>query len=193
MLKVGLTGGIGTGKSMVAAVFATLGVPVFNADEAARHVMHHNADVKAAIIKLFGEHVYHNGEIVKKTVSDIVYKDGAKLELLNAIVHPATISYSKEWMQCQTAPYIIKEAAIFFESGSNNEMDIMIGVSAPLKLRIQRIIKRSGLGEDKIKTIMNSQLDNDEKMARCNFIITNDDVLPVIPQVLPLHNIFMKG
>ncbi len=192
MLKVGVTGGIGSGKSVVCRVFASLGIPVFNADDAARHLMEHDEALKRSIVDALGADAYRNGLPDRERIAAIVYADAAKLAALNAIVHPATIQYAAQWMAAQTAPYIIKEAAIFFESGSYKEMDVMIGISAPAHVRINRVMQRSRHSEEKVKSIMAQQMDEAEKMSRCDYVIVNDDVQAILPQVLQLHEVLLK-
>ncbi len=187
MLHVGITGGIGSGKSIVCQVFESLGVPVFNADNAARYLMEHDAVIKQGVIDILGPDVYRNGKLDKGKISTAIFNAPEKLTQFNALIHPATIAYSRAWMQQQTTPYVLKEAAILFESGTDKELDYIIGVAAPQELRIKRVIARSGHTREKVLAIIASQMDENEKMARCNSIITNDDLQPVIPQVLALH------
>jgi dephospho-CoA kinase len=187
MLKAGITGGIGSGKTIVCQVFTTLGIPVFYADEAARYLMENDVALMHDIAELLGEDVYIKGKLDRAKVSAIIYNQPGKLAQINALVHPATISYSHQWIQQQTAPYIIKEAAIFFESGSYSEMDIMIGVRAPLLLRVKRAMDRSNLSSEQVMAIVSKQMDEDEKMKRCDYVINNDDVAAVLPQVLAIH------
>lgn len=187
MLKVGVTGGIGSGKSVVCEIFKTLGVPVFNADEAARYLMENDTTLVQGIQWLLGDDVYVDGKLNKNKVSGIIFKNPEKLEKLNKLVHPATISYANTWMNSQSAPYVIKEAAIFFESGSNKDVDVMIGVSAPKELRITRAMERNNIPREKVLDIMSRQMDEEEKMKRCDYVITNDGVSPILPQVLRLH------
>lgn len=191
MLKVGITGGIGSGKSIVCQVFATLGIPVFNADTTARYLMENDRALADNISSLLGD-VYDKGKLNRAKVSSIVFKDPAKLEQLNALVHPATIQYAKNWFESQVTPYVIKEAAIFFESGSHADMDVMIGVSAPEELRINRSITRSKLSRTQVLDIISHQMNEDEKMKRCDYIIVNDDTTAVLPQVLQLHNTLLS-
>src|SRR5690349_14992032 len=127
MLKVGITGGIGSGKTTVCRIFLLLGVPVFYADEAARWLMDHDAALIDSIKALLGPEVYAGGQLNRVAVSALVFNDPERLQRLNALVHPAAIRYAAQWMAAQQAPYAIKEAAIFFESGSHKDMDIMIG------------------------------------------------------------------
>lgn len=191
MLKVGITGGIGSGKSIVCQVFHTLGIPVFNADLAARELVNTDPALIQAIKRLFGPDIYINGKLDRQEVSAIVFKEPVKLKQLNALVHPATIAYGKAWMEKQTTPYVIKEAAIFFESGSYKDMNVMIGVFAPKELRIQRAIQREGMSLEKVRERMASQMDEEEKMKRCDYVIINDGVYPVIPRVNELHQLLL--
>jgi dephospho-CoA kinase len=192
LLKIGVTGGIGSGKSVVCKVFESLGIPVFRADDAARYLMEHDAALKAGIAALLGAEVYVAGALDRKRISDIVFRDPRKLQQLNALVHPVTIRYGKEWINTQKSLYIIKEAAIFFESGSNKEMDVMIGVSCPLETRIARVMARGGQSREKVLEIIAKQMDQDEKMKLCDHVVINDDITPVIPQVVALHDRFIK-
>jgi dephospho-CoA kinase len=191
MLKVGVTGGIGSGKSVVCEVFKTLGIPVFNADEAARHLMENDITLIQQIQFLLGDDVYESGKLNREKVSAIVFDKPDKLLQLNSIVHPAVISYANAWMESQVAPYVIKEAAIFYESGSYKDVEVMIGVSAPKELRIQRTMVRSKISREKVLAIMDKQMDDDEKMKRCDYVITNDDASPVLPQILRIHELLL--
>lgn len=192
MLKVGITGGIGSGKSMVCQVFSTLGIPVFYADEAARTLMESDEELVALLQQLLGPDVYHDGTLDRKKVSALVFHNPELLEQVNALVHPATTAYAQRWLQNQQAPYVLKEAAIFFESGTYREMDRMIGVSAPAELRLKRTMKRGSMTGGQVIAIMSMQMDEEEKMHRCNHIVINDDLQPVVPQVLALHRQFLE-
>jgi len=192
MLKVGITGGIGSGKTTVCQVFRTLGIPVFHADLAGKHLMEHDAGIKAGIKDLFEEDVYPGGVLDRERIATLVFKDPTLLTALNQIIHPAVIRYGNEWMAAQNAPYVLKEAAIFFESGSYKEMDVMIGVYAPQKLRILRAAKRDMVTQDRITNRMSFQMNEEEKMARCDYVITNDDRTAVLPQVLQIHELLLQ-
>jgi len=187
MLKVGITGGIGSGKSIVCQVFSTLGIPVFRADDTARYLLEYDPLVVAQVKSLLGAAVYTNGQPDRAAIAAIVFQHHEKLQQLNAILHPATIAYGLQWMELQKAPYTIKEAAIFFESGSYKDMDVMIGVYAPEELRIARAMQRTGATHADIQSRIAQQMNEDEKMKRCNYVITNDDRTAVIPQVLAIH------
>ncbi|GAA4469339.1 dephospho-CoA kinase [Nemorincola caseinilytica] len=191
-LRVGITGGIGSGKSIVCRVFATLGIPVLSADDTSRHLLDHDITVKQAIMQALGTDTYINGCPDREKIAAIVYRDPQKLQQLNAIVHPATIRYADEWLQRHSTLYVIKEAAIFFESGTHTGMDVMVGISAPRELRIQRAMQRGGTTREKIESIMARQMDEDEKMRRCDHVIINDDATAILPQVLHLHHILLS-
>ncbi|HEX5668597.1 MAG TPA: dephospho-CoA kinase, partial [Chitinophagaceae bacterium] len=149
-IKVGLTGGIGSGKSTVARIFEALGVPVYYADEAAKNLYRSDPVLRQAIIDQFGPEAYAEGELNRKYISGIVFSSPEKLEILNSLVHPATIKDAEKWLLAQTAPYAIKEAALIFESGSHRDLDHVIGVFAPESLRMKRVMARDKVTEDDI-------------------------------------------
>ncbi len=186
-LRIGLTGGIGSGKSTVAKVFEVLGIPVYYADEAARHIMNADPHLREQIIQQFGPGAYDNGLLNRKYLAGIVFNDPTKLELLNSLVHPATIRDGEKWMQQQITPYAVKEAALIFESGSQSQLDYVIGVSAPDALRIHRTMQRDHITREDVIARMNKQVKQVIKMRLCDFVIYNDEQQPVIPQVLKLH------
>ena len=187
MLKIGLTGGIGSGKSTAAKIFEVLGIPVYYADDAAKQLMNEEGPLKQQIQKIFGAAAYKNGELDRKYVADIVFKKPDKLQLLNALVHPATINDAQKWMQRQRTSYAIKEAALIFESGAQQQLDYVIGVYAPTSLRIQRTMQRDGITEEEVMARINKQLDETSKMQLCDFVIINDEEQLLIPQVVELH------
>ncbi|MFM2326431.1 MAG: hypothetical protein RIR31_633 [Bacteroidota bacterium] len=187
MIKVGITGGIGSGKSTVAKVFEVLGIPVYYADDAAKRLMNEDDNLKQKIQALFGEAVYKNGLLDRKQLAAIVFNAPEKLSLLNSVVHPVTIADAEQWMLHQTTPYAIKEAALIFESGAQQQLDYVIGVYAPAPLRIQRSMQRDGITRDEVIARMNKQIDDNIKMRLCNFVITNDEQELLIPQVIALH------
>jgi dephospho-CoA kinase len=192
MLKIGLTGGIGSGKSTVARIFEVLGIPVYYADEAARCIMNGNEQLKAQITAVFGEAAYTNGVLNRAWLGATVFNDNKKLERLNALVHPVTIADGEQWMQRQSAPYAVKEAALIFETGSQRYVDYVIGVSAPSSLRLLRAMKRDESSKEKVEAVMSRQLDESIKMKLCDFVITNDEQQAVLPQVMELHEELLK-
>jgi dephospho-CoA kinase len=187
MLKVGITGGIGSGKSVVCQVFETLGIPVFNADQAAKKLMETDALLINRIKETLGEASYTGNIPNRDIISTIVFQNPEKLQQLNALVHPTVLQYGAQWMAAQKAPYVIKEAAIFFESGSYKEMDIMIGVFAPKLILLQRTLQRGNLTEQEVLQRMASQMNEDEKMKRCDYVITNDGNTAILPQIIKLY------
>lgn len=187
MLKIGITGGIGSGKSTVAKLFEVMGIPVYNADDAAKRLMNEDEKLKASIKQLFGEAAYTNGLLNRKYIADIVFTNPQKLETLNAIVHPITLQDAELWMSKQHSPYAIKEAALIFESGAQEQLDYVIGVYAPAPVRIQRTMQRDGVTREAVLARMNKQINETIKMRLCDFIITNDEQQLLIPQVIELH------
>ncbi len=187
MLRVGLTGGIGSGKSTVARIFEELGVPVFYADQAARVLLETDPVLREKIIFHFGADTYQNGMPDRKRIAQIVFSDPAKLALLNSFTHPATLAAADEWMQRQTFPYTIKEAALMFESDAWKQLDAVIGVSAPEELRIRRVMQRDEVTREAVLARISKQMNEEEKMKRCDFILYNDELQPLVPQVLALH------
>jgi dephospho-CoA kinase len=192
MLKIGLTGGIGSGKTTVAKIFETLGVPVYYADDVAKQLMQEDNVLKQSIINIFGKDSYTtDGKLNRLYLSSTVFSNPHQLERLNAIVHPATIQHAEQWMQQQQAPYVIKEAALIFESGSQSILDYVIGVYAPQALRIKRTIKRDNIDKDKVLQRMQNQIDENIKMRLCDRVIQNDDRHSLMQQVLIVHETLM--
>ena len=187
MLKIGLTGGIGSGKSTVAKVFEVLGIPIYYADEAAKRLMNADEELKEKIKLQFGNEVYKNRQLDKKYLADIVFTSPEKLALLNALVHPATLKDAERWMQKQTTPYCIKEAALIFESGAQQNLDYVIGVTAPAPLRILRTMQRDGVTREAVTARMDKQMDDIIKIKLCDFVIKNDEQEMLLPQILELH------
>lgn len=187
MLKIGLTGGMGSGKTTVSRIFSVLGIPVFYADDVAKQLMNEDESLKKKIIQLFGENAYQDNELNRKFIAGIVFNDKFKLEQLNAVVHPVTIAAAANWINKQTSPYIIKEAALMFESAAAVHLDYVIGVYAPQHLRLQRVMQRDNVKREDVLARMNSQIDETIKMKLCDFIIVNDEQQAVLPQVISLH------
>ncbi len=187
MLRIGLTGGIGSGKTTVAKIFEVLWVPVYYADDVAKVLMNEDEKLKQQIIYHFGIEAYQNNQLNRSYLATIVFNNSEKLALLNSLVHPITISDAAKWIKKQTALYIIKEAALLFESGANKHLDYVIGVNAPKELRMKRILNRDTSTEVAVKARMDKQMNEEEKLGRCDFIIINDESELLIPQVLKLH------
>ncbi len=192
MIKVGLTGGIGSGKTTTAKIFELLGVPVYYADDAAKKIMNEDKQLKAAIQKQFGEESYRDGELDRNYLASKVFNDSFQLEILNSLVHPATIRDASNWTSQQTTVYTIKEAALIFESGAAEGLDYVIGVSAPSQLRIKRTMERNNVSYDEVVKRMNKQLDEKIKMKLCDFIVQNDEQQLLIPQIIELHQKLLR-
>ncbi len=191
MLKVGVTGGIGSGKTTVCRIFETLGIPVYYADDRAKWLMAHDPELKAAITGLFGAGAYSpEGALNRKYIANIVFRNSEKLEALNGLVHPAVFADGERWNEAQQqkgAPYTIKEAALIFESDSHQALDKVITVTAPEALRIERVMERDGADREAIRARMARQLPEVEKAARSDYVIINDGRHSLIQQVLKIH------
>lgn len=194
MLRIGLTGGIGSGKTTVAGIFEVLGIPVYYADTAAKRLMNENEVLRKELQNEFGKKIYPNGKLDTKLLADIVFNDEQRLQLLNSLVHPATIEDAENWISKQTtSPYIIKEAALLFESGSNKNLHFVIGVSAPLELRIKRAMVRDKITRSEVMARINKQMSEEKKLSLCDFVIINNEEQMLIPQVLELDQKFLHG
>ena len=188
MLKIGLTGGIGSGKSTVAKVFKTLGIPVYHADLEARRLMENNPKLVELIKHHFSEKAYENRILNRSYISSIVFNDKKKLDLLNSLVHPFTIEDGKQWMERQKSAYAIKEAALIFESGSQREFDLIIGVYAPETLRIFRTMQRDHIDKTIVKSRMQNQIKEEIKMKLCDEVLINNEQELLLPQIINLHH-----
>ena len=191
-LKIGLTGGIGSGKTTVAKIFELLNVPVYYADAASKRLSQTDKELMTNLKRHFGEDIYTNEQLNRQKLAAIVFNDKNKLELLNSLVHPPTIRDAEEWIKKQTTPYVIKEAALLFESGSAAGLDYIIGVATPAHIRIKRAMNRDGVSREEVISRMNRQIDETIKMRLCDFIVTNNEQELVIPQVLALHEKFLQ-
>lgn len=188
MIKAGLTGNIGSGKTAVAAIFKILRIPVYNADEQAREIMH-SSEVLNKIVKLFGKAIMDENENPeKKKIAEIVFADKEKLEKLNRIIHPLVIDDFEQWMKEQkNSSYIIMESAILFETNYSSLFDKIIFVSAPMSLRLKRVMDRDKDNTEHVKKRMSQQLPEKDKIKKADFVILNNDRKALIPQVLSIH------
>jgi dephospho-CoA kinase len=189
MLKVGITGGIGSGKTTVCKILESLGIPVYYADERAKLLMSSDRSIKTKIKKLLGKEAYfRNGRLNRKYISSKVFVDKSLLEELNSIVHPAVADDSNAWFLSQiNYPYAIKEAALLVESGSYKELDHIILVTASEEIRIQRVIKRDKISQDAVRARMSKQLSDEEKKKYCDLVLINDGQSPLLPQIHKIH------
>lgn len=192
MIRVGITGGIGSGKSYVARIFSHLGVPVFNSDIAGRTLLENDPDVKKQIRNSISEAVFEGDQINRKALGAIVFKDPGKLHLLNKIIHPAVNRRYEEWVRQTDYPYHLKEAAILIESGFHKGLDHLILVIAPVDERVARVRNRDNATEDSVRERMKHQLSDEEKLKYADHVIDNADGKMLLPQVLHLHTMFSK-
>ncbi len=185
---VGLTGGIGSGKTTVAKVFKTLNIPVYNSDIEAKKLMNSNSKIKKQLISEFGNNVYVNNILNKKYLANIIFNNKQKLEIVNSIVHPVVKEHFKKWASLQTSPYVIKENAILFESGMQKDVNSIITVISPIEIRIQRVINRDNTTYKDVNARIKNQISDEEKIKKSDFVIINDDKQLIIPQILAIHN-----
>ncbi len=187
ILTVGITGGIGVGKTTVAKVFTLLGVPLYNADERAKLLVHENLNLKKSIIELMGVQAYFpDGRYNTTHIKQQIFSNNILLNQLNQLIHPAVSVDFARWVSKQSGTYVLKEAALLVESGSYKELDWLIVVTAPMSIRLQRIQQRDCRSVEEINQIMTLQLGDDAKIAKANFTIANDNKILVIPQVLAI-------
>jgi dephospho-CoA kinase len=193
MHKVGITGGIGSGKSIVSKMFLQLGAAVYDADSAAKRLMVTHEHLISQLKQNFGNDIYVDDKTLnRKKLSDLIFADDKNRLLINSLVHPAVASDFDAWCKKQNAPYVLKEAAILFESGAHVGLSQNICVDAPLELRIARVMHRDNTTREKVLSIIQSQLSDEERKSKCDFVIVNDDETALLPQVLRLHEGFLK-
>ncbi len=189
MIKVGITGGIGSGKSLICQVFSKLGVPVYSADDAARYLMVHDTEIRKNLISVFGEGIYTGEKLNPSVLADLIFNNPGMLASVNNIVHPQVGRDFAQW--CTTfahAPFVIQESAILFESNSFRLFDYVILVTAPEEIRLQRVTDRPGMSREKILRIMENQLPEEEKIVRSHFVLKNDGMTLVLPLILSVYS-----
>ncbi|KPM33671.1 Dephospho-CoA kinase [Croceitalea dokdonensis DOKDO 023] len=189
---VGLTGGIGSGKSTVARFFMDLGVPVYDSDSEAKRLMNTSKHLRKRIVSLFGEQAYHGQTLNKKYLASVVFADDEQLDKLNAIVHPAVRSHFEAWAKKQQFAYVIQETALIFENNAQERYDAVILVVSPLETRIKRVMERDGVQKEMVLERMSHQLLDAEKMPLANFVITNTDLEITKKTVLEIHAQLLK-
>ncbi|MBE0649591.1 MAG: dephospho-CoA kinase [Bacteroidales bacterium] len=189
MFKVGLTGNIGSGKTLVCQIFETLGIPVFYADRVARN-LYSEPEVRGQVIETFGAGVYSSeGQLIPQNLARIVFNDKTALQEINRIIHPGVMRKYLQWLEENADyDYILHEAAILFESNLQHEFDYIIMVTAPEKVRLQRVMERDALPESSVMARMKNQWPEKEKVQKSDFVIINDGIKFLIPQVLEIHN-----
>lgn len=188
MKQIGITGGIGSGKSTVCRVFSLLGIPVFDADTAAKSLYDDDPDVFEATLRIVGKTVLNEaGKMDRKKLAALLFADEQLLKKVNDLVHPAVAKGFDNWCAQQQAPYVLKEAAILFESGAYKQVDAVIVVTAPETLRIERVLKRESWSREELERRIRAQWDDEKKLKMSTYNIRNDETALVIPQVLSIH------
>ncbi|MFZ9846842.1 MAG: dephospho-CoA kinase [Flavobacteriales bacterium] len=188
-IQIGLTGGIGSGKSTVAKVFELLRVPVYYADNRSKSILQNNPSVKEKLREFWGEIIFDSaGNIDTKALANIVFNNESELQKLNALLHPLVAQDYAQWLSEQTSAYVIKEAAILIESGSYKTCDKIIVVTVPQEIAIERVKARDHVSEEQVKARISKQLSVEEKLKYADFVIVNDGVKMLIPQILEIHN-----
>lgn len=194
-LKVGITGGIGSGKSTVCQVFKILGIPVYPADDRAKWLMAHDTTLISLLSEAFGPEAYlPDGTLNRTFLAQKVFSDPEKVKKINSIVHPAVGKDFKSWAEKQNSPYLLKEAALLFETGSAQDLDKVINVSSPLKIRMARVLMRDPhRDKDQVNHIINQQLPDEKKNELADFVIKNAENKLLIPQILDIHKKLCQG
>lgn len=187
MKIVGLTGGVGSGKTTVAKMFQDLGVPVYISDIEAKALMHRSKVIKRKLIALFGDEAYIDNNLNRPFLAQKIFNDKALLQQMNAIVHPKVALHFKRWVKKQTTAYVIKESAILFENGNDKHCDVVITVTAPEDVRIKRVIARDNSSEKKVKAIIKNQMSDAIKIEKSDFVITNTVLKKTENQVKTIH------
>lgn len=189
MIKVGITGGMGSGKTIVCEIFIRLGISLYNADNKAKWLMNNNENLKQQLIERWGNRLYKNNQLDRSFLADIIFTDKKALEYVNSIVHPAVNIDFKKWCFLHTKEvYVIEESALLFESMAFSDMDVMVTVYSPENIRIERVIRRDNVPRAQVINRMNNQLSDEEKVKRSDFVIYNNEKQSLLEQVLNLHN-----
>jgi dephospho-CoA kinase len=186
--KLGITGGIGSGKTSVCRVFEVLGIPVFSADRAAQDIIEKNKEIIAGINSITGKDLYKNGNLDRSELASIIFNDAIVLKKVNSLVHPVVFDHFAKWISIQSTPYVILEAAILFESGASAVVDKIATVVAPVEQRVKRIMLRNMLSEEQIMERMRNQIDDEERIRKSDFVINNSENDIIIPSILRIHN-----
>ena len=192
MMIIGLTGGIGSGKTTIGKWFESKGIPVYIADKEAKALMNRSKVIKRKLIALFGESAYINGKLNRDYIASKIFNDKSLLTKMNAIVHPKVASHFKHWLKKQDAPYVVKEAAIIFENNLEHQYDYIITVVADKELRIKRVINRDKVTKSKVESIMDNQLSDKEKIEKSNFVIENNNLEDAKKQAQEIHEFLVK-
>ena len=195
MIKVGLTGGIGSGKSLVCRVFSAMGAYIYKADDAAKRLYDTDGQLKSEMISVFGSELYPDGFLDRKMLAGIVFSDDGALQTVNSMVHPAVARDLERTLESLSddVPYLVFEAAILFESGMSRYFDMTISVVAPEELRIERVMARGGIDLNELRRRINAQYSDSERMKMADLIIVNDEKHPILPRLLEIHSMLTNA
>jgi dephospho-CoA kinase len=191
-LKLGVTGGIGSGKTSVCRVFRILGIPVFSTDREAREIMDSDKDIIHEINSIAGKNLYHNGGLDRKELASIIFNNNILLEKVNTLVHPVVFDHFNRWIMEQKAPYVIMEAAILIESGGSKLVDRIATIVAPLEERLARVIHRNSLSREQVIERMRNQMDDESRIKLSDYVIYNSENDMIIPAILKIHEDILK-
>jgi dephospho-CoA kinase len=194
MIRVGITGGIGSGKSWICQIFIRLGIPVYHADDAARMITENDGAIRQDLISLLGNDIYSGKSLNRSKMAEMIFNDQELLKKVNHIIHPRVVSDFQNWCQAMAGfPYVIQESAILFESELYRMFDFIVLVTAPEEVRFRRVITRNGMTIEKIHSIMKNQLPEKEILVRSHLILRNDDKNLVLPPILKFHRELMQN
>ena len=190
-ITVGLTGGIGSGKTIISQIFKSFNVPIYNSDQRARWLMENNLELKNKLTQTLGNIYNNDGSLNKPLLRQIIFSNPKKREIVNSIVHPIVNNDFEQWSKQIKAKYLIKESALLFESGNYKNLNYTITVYCPLELRIKRLMVRDNISREETLKKINSQMDDKLKLRLADFLIINDNYTPLLPQVINLHKFFL--
>jgi len=193
MKKVGVTGGIGSGKSLVCKIFRCLNVPVFSADDEAMILLETDLEIRLALTGFFGKELFLSGKLNKQMLAGLIFNDKKNMNIVNNAIHPAVLERFAEWCTCQTkSAYVIMEAAIIFETGTDRFLDKVINISVPEVIRIERVCKRDGVSKEKVIERINNQLTENKRKEKADINLVNDGKKMLLPQILEVHKLFSE-
>lgn len=192
-MKLGVTGGIGSGKTSVCNVFKVLGIPVFSADFEAKAIMDSDPEVKRMINSFAGKDLYVNGKIDRAGLAKLLFNDKVLLEKVDSVVHPLVFDHFRKWETVQNSPYVIMEAAILFESGASKYVDRIATVVAPAEERMERVIQRNGLSREQVLERMRNQMDDESRIKLSDYVIYNSENEMIIPAIIKIHKDILKS
>jgi dephospho-CoA kinase len=187
-MKLGITGGIGSGKTSVCRVFNVLGIPVFSADYEAQKIMNEDRKIKKGVNGIAGKNIYHDGKLDRMELASLIFNDPVSLKKVNALVHPVVFDHFIQWAEKQTAPYVIMEAAILFESGGSKLVDRVATIVAPVEERISRVTLRNKLTREQVMDRIRNQMTDEERVKRSDYVINNSENEMIIPVILKIHD-----